>query len=31
VIKVLYEIPGVKDVIDPVLGPMVKAVEAVGA
>jgi hypothetical protein len=31
VIKVLYEIPGVKDVIDPVLAPMVKAVEAVGA
>lgn len=31
VIKVLYEIPGVKDVIDPVLGPMVQAVEAVGA
>jgi len=31
VIDVLYKIPGVKDVVDPVLGPMVKTVQAVGA
>jgi hypothetical protein len=29
-VKVLYDIPGVKEVIDPVLGPMLQAVEAVG-
>ncbi|MCU0707838.1 MAG: DUF937 domain-containing protein [Pirellula sp.] len=31
VVEGLYKIPGVKDVIEPVLGPMVKAVQAVGA
>jgi hypothetical protein len=27
----LYQIPGVKEVVEPVIGPMLKAVEAVGA
>lgn len=31
VVDTLYAIPGVKDVIDPVLGPMIQSVSAVGA
>lgn len=31
VVEGLYKIPGVKDVIEPALGPMVKAVQSIGA